>query len=294
MSITIEIAVDSRSKLGEGATWDAAEARLWWVDIHGHLIHCFDPQTGANETIDFGERVSFACRRDAGGLLVTADSGIYTFDPETGARQALHQPEADLPGNRFNDATTDPAGRLWAGTMHDAGKPRKVQGQFYRLDTDLTLSRHFDTAEVTNGLAFSPDGTTMYFSDTAANVRTIFAADYDIATGTPTNIRPFFDTRDLAGRPDGGTVDADGCYWMAGVGGWQVVRITPQGTVDRIIEMPVEKPSKPMFGGPGLQTLFVTTIGSGSEADAAQPHAGSLFAISGLGTCGLPQARFGG
>ena len=155
-------------------------------------------------------------------------------------------------------------------------------------------TRHFDPVFTTNGMCFSPDGRTMYLSDSNPGVRTIWACDYDTDTGTPTNRRVFFDTREVAGRPDGGTVDADGCYWMAGVGGWQLVRITPQGKVDRIVEMPVEKPTKPMFGGPRLDTLFVTSIGMGMEDDPKQPLAGSLFSITGLGVTGVPQPRFAG
>lgn len=291
---TVDVAVASRSKLGEGAVWDVADAALWWVDIKAGLIHRFDPATGRNESHDFGEPVGCLSRRDSGGLIVAAQSGFHLFDPATGARQALADPEADRPGSRFNDGATDLQGRFWAGTMKDDGGPPERVGRFWRYDPDGTVSAHFEPVFTTNGMTFSPDGRTLYLSDSNPEVRTIWACDYDPDTGTPSNRRVFFDTRAVAGRPDGGTVDADGCYWMAGVGGWQLVRITPAGKVDRIVEMPVEKPTKPMFGGPRLDTLFVTSIGMGYEADPAQPEAGSLFAVTGLGVTGLPQPRFAG
>ncbi|MEM0908113.1 MAG: SMP-30/gluconolactonase/LRE family protein [Pseudomonadota bacterium] len=294
MASQVERVVASRSMVGEGAVWDEADAALWWVDIPQNLIHRFDPSTGQNTSIDFGEPVGCLARRDAGGMVVAAKSGFYLFDHGTGERRALVDPEPDLKGNRFNDGGTDPSGRFWAGTMKDDGGPPERVGQFYRMDADHTVSAHFDKVFTTNGLAFSPSGDTLYYSDSNRDVRTIWACDYDLATGTPSNRRVFFDTRSVAGRPDGGTVDADGCYWMAGVGGWQVVRLTPSGKVDRIIDMPVERPSKPMFGGPGLDTLFVTSIGINLQDDPAQPEAGNLFAITGLGVTGVPQARFKG
>ena len=134
----------------------------------------------------------------------------------------------------------------------------------------------------------------MYFSDSNPDIRKIWSCDYDTETGLPTAAELFFDTNAVAGRPDGGTVDAEGCYWQAGVGGWQLYRLSPDGVVLMTIDMPVEKPTKPMFGGAKLDTLYVTSIGAGVEGDPRQPDAGGLFAISGLGVSGLPQARFAG
>jgi sugar lactone lactonase YvrE len=227
-------------------------------------------------------------------LVVSAKTGLCLFHPETGERTPLGDPETHLTTNRFNDGTTDLQGRFWAGTMHDQAQPRDLQGQFYRLDTDHSINARFDKVHVANGLGFSPDGTTMYLSDSEPSVRMIWKCAYDTATGEPGPLQPFFDTRAVAGRPDGATIDADGCYWMAGVGGSQIVRLAPEGKIDRIIDMPVEKPTKPMFGGPQLDTLFVTSIGEGYEKNKEQQEAGHLFAITGLGVTGLPQTRFAG
>lgn len=292
--LTIECVVDSHSKTGEGAFWDVRSQVLWWVDIPAGLIHRFDPASGTNETIEWGEPVGCLAPKREGGLLLATRTGFYDFDPATGARTAIVDPEADMPGNRFNDGTTDMRGRLWAGTMKDGGAPEPL-GRFYRFDPDHHCMPWLDQIYTTNGLAFSPDGRTMYFADSNINVQTIWACDYDLDDGQPTNQRVFFDARQVAGRPDGGTTDSDGCYWMAGVSGWQLYRITPDGRLDRTIDLPIERPSKPMFGGKNLDTLYVTSIGSGLTpgSEDRQPHAGGLFALTGLGVSGVEQVAFG-
>ena len=291
--MNIECVVDSRSELGEGAVWDTQSQCLWWVDIMGELVHRFDPATGKDDTWPIGEPVGSLAVRASGGLVLATKSGFHLFNPDTGEKTFVADPEADKPANRFNDGGTDRQGRFWAGTMQQDGD-RKPVGSFYRFDPDLSATKMMSDLTVTNGLAFSPDGKTMYASDTGAAVRTVWAFDYDTETGTPSNRRVHFDTNGMDGRPDGGTIDADGCYWYAGVGGWQVVRLTPNGKVDRVIEMPVEKPTKPMFGGKNLDVLYVTSLSQGLDPERPQPQAGSLFAITGLGVGGVPEVRFQG
>ncbi|MFK8079063.1 MAG: SMP-30/gluconolactonase/LRE family protein [Granulosicoccus sp.] len=293
-AITIECVLNIHSKLGEGAVWDSASQRLWWVDITAGLIHAFDPSSGNNQTWDWGEPVGCMAVRESGGLLLATRTGFHFFDPETGQREALSNPESGAP-SRFNDGTTDTEGRFWAGTMKAGGEPEKI-GRFYRFDKNHQTVAFFDNVFTTNGLAFSPDGRTLYFSDSNPAVRTIWCCDYDPDSGHPGTPRVFFDTCQVEGRPDGGTVDADGCYWMAGVSGWQLVRITPQGKVDRIVNMPIEKPTKPMFGGNNLDVLYVTSIGGDTSTGLAegQPLAGGLFAVTGLGVKGVEQTRFAG
>ncbi len=291
--MNIECVVQSRSQIGEGAVWDERAQVLWWVDIPAGLIHRFDPATGKNQSTAFGEPVGCLAVREGGGLVLAAKTGFYFFDPDTGSRQAISDPEAHLPDNRFNDGATDPRGRFWAGTMKDGGQPER-QGRFYRLDADGTVTPWQGGIYTTNGLAFSPDGRIMYFSDSNAAVRTIWRCDYDPDSGTPGPPQVFFDTKEMPGRPDGGTVDADGCYWQAGIDGWQLYRITPDGRIDMTVDMPVERPSKPMFGGPDLDILFVTSLGIGLTDPGSQPEAGSFFAVTGLGVSGVPQSRFAG
>ena len=293
MGVEVTCIVPSRSQVGEGAVWDDRAGVLWWVDIPAGLIHCYDPSTGENTTIEYGEPVGCLAVREGGGLVLATKSGFWFFDPETGERKAIADPEADMPENRFNDGTTDPMGRFWVGTMKDGGAPEAL-GRFYCLDADLSVTPWRGGIFTTNGLAFSPDGQVMYFADSNRDVRTIWRAPYDLETGTPGEPEVFFDTQAVAGRPDGGTVDADGCYWQAGIDGWQLYRITPEGQVDRTIDLPIERPSRPMFGGPGLDVLYLTSLGVGLTEGRAQPEAGSLFQITGLGVKGLPQTRFRG
>lgn len=293
MGVSIDVALDSRSILGEGPVWDVEDQCLWWVDIKGHLVHRHDPVSGINQQFDVGEPVGCLAVRRTGGLMLATQSGFHAFDPGTGEKTAIHDPEAHLEGNRFNDGTTDRQGRFWAGTMRDDGTPEK-RGTFYRMDADLSVTPMLDGFFTTNGSAFSPDGRVMYMSDSNADVQTVWAFDYDIDDGSIRNRRVFFDARRVDGRPDGGTVDAEGCYWMAAISGWQIVRITPEGDVDRTIELPIERPTKPMFGGSGLDTLFVTSLSLGLTPGRDQPHAGSLLAITGLGVTGIPEVRFGG
>ncbi|WP_193141429.1 SMP-30/gluconolactonase/LRE family protein [Meridianimarinicoccus sp. MJW13] len=289
----IECVSEVRASLGEGAVWDDRANVLWWVDIPRGHVHSLDPVSGAETHHEVGEPVGCLAVREAGGLLLATRSGFWFYDPETGDKTPISDPEADRPMNRFNDGTTDAQGRFWAGTMRDGGSDTP-DGAFYRLDPDLTVTLWRDNIYTTNGLAFSPDGKTMYFSDSYPAVRTIWACDYDTETGTPGTPEVFFDTNAVAGRPDGGTVDAEGCYWQAGVSGWQVYRISPEGEVLLTIDMPVEKPTKPMFGGPDLDILFVTSLAGGLTEGSHQPDAGRLFAITGLGVRGVPQTRFAG
>lgn len=295
MPLDISCVVDARAEIGEGAFWDEAERALFWVDIPKGRLYRYDPATAENRRWDLGEPLGCLALRAQGGAVVALKSGLHAFDLATGAKELLAAPEADRPQNRFNDGAVDPRGRFWAGTMK-MDPPPEPTGAFYRLDPDRSCRRFWDGTFTTNGLAFAPDGRTMYLSDSNPDVRTIWACDYDLDTGEPGPRRVFFDTRAVAGRPDGGTVDADGCYWMAGVGGWQLVRLTPEGVIDRIVDVPIEKPSRPAFGGRNLDTLYVTSLGVGLTpgTEARQPQAGGLFAITGLGVRGLPQPRFAG
>ncbi len=294
MPLAIDCIVDSRSGVGESPFWDHRAGLLWWVDIPAGLVHCHDP-AGDDRSWKWGEAVGCLAVREAGGLLLATRSGFHCFDPDSGAREAIADPEAELPDSRFNDGATDPCGRLWAGTMSERGDgvPR---GRFYRLDPDFRVSAHLDRYHMTNGLAFAPDGARMYFSDSAPEIRMLWCCNYDPDSGEAGDPQPFFDTRSVAGRPDGGAVDADGCYWMAGVGGWQLLRLTPDGEIDRVIEMPVERPTKPAFGGRDLDVLYVTSSAHGIThgTESRQPQAGGLFAVTGLGATGVAQKRFAG
>jgi L-arabinonolactonase len=292
--LQVDCVLDAKAQLGEAAVWCGREQALWWVDIEEPALHRFDPATGADRSWPMPSRIGCFALRERGGMVVALEDGFHFLDPETGALEAIVDPEPDKPGNRFNDGTTDPVGRFVAGTMPLG--PREPVAALYRLWPDRRCEKLFDGLTVTNGCAFSPDGRTFYFADSESSVRTIWACDHDPDSGAVTNRRVFVDTHGLAGRPDGGTVDAEGCYWMAGVGGWQLVRFTPDGKVDRIVDLPVERPTKIAFGGKDLDVLYVTSIGKGPTpgTETRQPQAGGIFAVRVPGVRGLPQPRFAG
>lgn len=287
--VDVDCVLDIRAKVGEGAVWDDRDQALWWVDIQSCTLNRFDPATAINTPWTLPRRIGCFAPREQGGHVVAMQDGFAFFDTATGQLEPIADPEAHLPDNRFNDGTVDPAGRLIAGTMPMGS--RDPVAAIYRLWPDRRWDRLWGDMVISNGMAFSPDGRTFYFADTEASRRTIWSCDYDADSGAVGPQRVFVDTHGRPGRPDGGTVDADGCYWMAGVGGWELVRYTPGGEVDRVIPMPVEKPTKIAFGGRELDTLYVTSI---LADDPKQPQAGGLFAMRVPGVKGLPTWRFAG
>ncbi len=280
------------ARLGECPLWSTVEECLYWVDIEGRSVHRFDPATGTDDTRNtVGRPGSRAVTGEPGRLLVATEHAVGWFDWESGSFAPWLELEPSGTQNRLNDGRCDPAGRFWVGSMWQRPDDRRFNGMLHRVDPSGTVTTFRRQIGVSNGLAFSPDGRTMYFADSLH--RTVWAYDYDAATGTPTNERVFTDFSGLPGSPDGACVDEDGGYWIACVFGWAVARLTPDGSIDRIIEVPVEKPTMPAFGGPGLDTLFVTSIagGSGDEPAADQPCAGGLLALD-VGTRGIPEPRF--
>ncbi|MCW6510779.1 SMP-30/gluconolactonase/LRE family protein [Lichenifustis flavocetrariae] len=287
----VRCVVDARNKLGEVPVWDVAEQALYWVDIEGRLLQRYEPATGAVERWHFQERVCALALRETGGLVLALASGFAFFDPPTGAIRRLAAPESHLPTNRMNDGKCDRRGRFWAGTMDDG--LRAPSGALYRLDPDLSCHRMEGGIGISNSLAWSPDDRVFYFADSLR--RTIFAYDFDVATGRLGKRRVFTDCADQPGTPDGSTVDAEGFLWNAQWDGWRLVRYAPDGRVDRVVLLPVQKPTSCMFGGTDLRTLYVTSAVWDLEGDAlaAQPHAGGLLALD-VGVGGLPEPRFAG
>ena len=280
---------------GESPVWDARLRKLYWVDIDGHAVHRFDPVTQLDEACDVGEQVgSVALRPETGQLLIATRSGLHFLDFATGDKRLVCSPEPGMPLNRMNDGRCDPSGRFWVGSMRDPSSPLDRYGALYKLERDSSCSQVLAGLGTSNGLAFSPDAKTMYLSDSNTMVRTIWTFDFDAAAGTINNRRLFADTHGLDGRPDGACCDADGGYWSAHIDGGQVVRYDPAGKSDTTVTLPVKWPSMCAFGGPRLDTLFITTIRrSGAQADwPEQPLAGSLFACV-PGVRGLPEPVFG-
>lgn len=287
----VEIAVACRDRLGETPLWCERTGRLWWIDIEEPKVESWDPATGRHEAMPVEAEWlgSLALTGQDREHLVAVDLALHRRDAATGALTLLAQVERDL-DNRLNDGRVDPRGRLWIGSMDN--QLHRPNGALYRVDPDGTVTRMLDGVVVSNGIAFTPDGRTLYFTDTRNF--TTWAFDVDPDDGTISNRRVFADYSATGERPDGACVDVDGCLWNAFFAGGRVVRYRPDGGIDRSIPVPVTNPTCVCFGGPDFKTLYVTTAWKFlSDAQlAAEPHAGALLAIEGVGQ-GLPEHRFG-
>ena len=285
--------LEIRSNLGEGPLWQAAERRLYWLDLLRPAIYRFDPASGRNEQMraEIGGYVGGLVFRGRGGWIVVREDGISAVDAVSGQRQVLLQPEADLPGNWFNDCKCDRQGRLWTGSA-DRGE-KEASGGLYVIDAGLRTRKVDSGIICANGPAFSPDGKMAYFAD--SYVRRIFRYDIDPASGEVGPRRPFATIPEDAGFPDGMTVDAEGFLWNAHWDGWRLTRYAPDGRIDRVIKLPVPRPTAPAFGGDDLATLYITSANGGlSEAQLKEaPLSGSLFACD-PGVRGLPEPSFAG
>jgi sugar lactone lactonase YvrE len=258
------------------------------------MLYCW---TAADHTVKHWqapEMIACIAFQGESGFIAGMESGVFAVrigDGDTlAARPVAQVNHADSP-MRFNDGRCDRQGRFWAGTMHFDMSLNRTVGAVYRLD-DRGLQQQIDGLIVPNGLAWSPDGQTMYLSDSHPTVRTVWAFDYDVQDGMPTNRRVFIDMNRYPGRPDGAAVDADGCYWICGNDAGMVHRFTPEGRLDRSIELPVKKPAMCAFGGSNLDTLFVTSIRPDHPSVATeQPLAGSVFSFN-PGVKGIPEQSF--
>jgi sugar lactone lactonase YvrE len=270
--------------LGEGPVWDAARQRLWFVDIKGHKLHCFDPDGGSVETWTAPEETCWVVPLADGALIVGAKAGVHRFDSVAGTFERIHAVEPDLPGNRLNDAAVHPDGSIWFGTMDNAeDAPR---GGYYRLSGGTCTALDTEAMVITNGPAFSPSGDTAYFVDTLG--RTILAAPVG-SDGLPGETRLFARLPQDMGYPDGPVVDSAGTVWVGLFGGWGVARFAPDGRLLGRVEFPVANVTKIAFGGDDLRTVYATTARKGlCKAELAQqPHAGDLFTFE-VDVPGLP------
>jgi sugar lactone lactonase YvrE len=272
--------------VGESPLWDPRERRLYWVDIQGKRVHRFDPASGVNETFDLPEIVTCLCFRERGGLLLTLRKNFAFFDPDMGKLELLAAVEPDLPHNRFNDGRVDPQGRFWAGTMGDPAWDQPVGG-LYRFDLDQRVTKMRSDVICSNGTAWSPDGRTMYHTESFRYA--IFAYDFDGETGSLANRRTFAVVdRSLGAFPDGLCVDSEGHVWSNQVGIGRVVRYDPSGAIERQIVLPVPRAVGCAFG----DTLFITSARETMTPQQLQaaPLSGSLFAVT-PGVKGLMTTR---
>lgn len=289
--MTVDLALDAGIGVGECPVWSPDEQAIYFTDIAGATMNRFHPGSGDHTQWEMPEKLCCFAFREQGGFVAAMSSGFAFLDLDTGSVEYINKIEADQPDNRLNDGRCDRQGRFWAGTMHE---PRtRFDGVLYRLGTDLTSTAMAGDVMVSNGLAFSPDSKIMYWSDSRNSK--IFAFDFDADTGDISNRRLFFETTLEQGRPDGATIDAEGYYWSACFMGGRVLRIAPDGSLDREILMPVKNITMVCFGGDDLDTLYITTGNEGlSEAELKDtPLAGALF-VTHPGVAGLLDPKFKG
>ncbi|MGD6751898.1 SMP-30/gluconolactonase/LRE family protein [Streptomyces sp. BH105] len=282
MRIRVEEAVRASAELGEGPTWDPATGRVIWVDILNSRVHTYELGSGRRTVMATEQHVGAAKPRAGGGLVVNLRDGVGSYGPD-GVFAWLHR--EPVPGRRGNDAAVAPDGALWAGSMPYDETPGG--GNLIRVAPDGAVAEVLDDVTISNGTGWSPDGTRMYYVDTPTGRIDVFDVDGERIA----NRRELAAIEGGAGSPDGLTVDADGCVWVALWDGAAVRRYTPEGKLDRVLPLPVSRPTACAFGGADLRDLYVSTARVGLEGP--EPLAGSLLVVPGVGQ-GLAQVAFGG
>lgn len=264
----VDLVVNLGAQLGEGPVWDHRMGRLAWVDILGGLVHHTDIDTGITRTVEVGAPVGALALFGKHDYLLARRNGFATL-----SGTAVEEPIFQEEGTRLNDGSVDPRGRFVIGSMGDGEKP---VGSLYSRDTDGTVRTLFGSVTISNGIAWSADGATMYYVDSALQSVDVF--EYDPATGNPSNRRPWVQIPPAEGTPDGITIDSEGCVWVALWDGGSVRRHSPAGQIIDEIDLPVDRVTSCAFGGPDLDRLFITTASVGIEADARGCDlAGGLF-----------------
>lgn len=284
----LEVVVAADPEVGEGPVWDVRSGRIVWVDILGRRVRLTDPRTGETASLDVPLHVGAVVPRAAGGFVAALQDGFWVVG-DGPPRRIATVAEAG-PDLRFNDGKCDPHGRFWAGTMAYDEAPGAAG--LYRLELDGRATRVLDDVTISNGLAWSDDGRTMFYIDTPT--RRIDAFTFTPATGAIADRRPVVRIGPGLGSPDGLTIDAEGGLWVALWGGGAVHRYL-DGRLDRVIRLPVSQPTSCAFGGPGLDELYITSAweGLGPDARRAQPLAGSLFRVR-PGVRGVPPSVYRG
>jgi sugar lactone lactonase YvrE len=287
-----ELVFDARATLGEGPVWDDRRQLLWWVDIAERLVHRWSPEQGALTPLRAPGRVGAVALRADGGLLLAVEDALWLLDPDGGGAPSrwLALPDAD-PEARLNDGKCDPQGRFWVGTLrYDTAAGG---GRLYRAAADGSIEQVLEGVTISNGLAWSADGRTMFYIDTPT--RRIDAFDFDAQHGTISNRRRVVDLAQVDGSPDGMTIDADDHLWVAMWGGSAVLRCRPdlagdRGEVVERVAMPVRQPTSCTFGGPDLRDLYITSAAEGLPPETGGPQ-GALLRVR-LEVQGAPVSRF--
>lgn len=287
--IPFEVVAPAGQVLGESATWCPRTQALWWVDIRAPQVKRWNSATQVIDVWAMPELCGAVVPTTGSAVVVALRSGLHLLDPLSSGLAALVTVEAGQPEHRLNEAKCDRQGRLWCGSMWDFGK--HPTGGLYRIGPDLGIDKVRSGVTIPNGIGFSPDGRRMVFVDTITG--RIECATYDPEVGMPGPWHTLVDAGVAPGKPDGGTVDAEGCIWSTRFGAGCIARFTPQGRLDRLIQLPVSQPTSCAFGGANLDTLFITsaTQRMAPEALAAEPLAGALLALR-PGVTGLAEPAF--
>lgn len=284
---TLEVPV---AVLGEAPLWDAGAGALLWVDCDQRRLFTLDPEGGAVTTQELPGNPGSYALRVGGGMVMAYRNRLVLADGDLPDAREVETPLLDFATERFNDGACDRRGRFWVGTMDR--KLKEPVGSLYRIDPDLKMTRMESGLVCSNGIAFSPDDRTLYHTDTGAG--TIYAYDYDAGSGDIAGRRTFADFADRTGRPDGCAIDAEGCLWVAQIGGGLVVRLDPAGRRMREIAMPAHSVTSLAFGGADLRTLYVTSASFRPAPDGTRnPAAGLVFAVE-PDVPGLPEPAFAG
>lgn len=279
---------DAVNDIGEGPLWCERDQALYWIDagLEPKTLLRYHPGTRRTDVFALPYRASSLMQRAKGGLVVGFQRGLAVMDPVPAEPRPLELGGVDFGRERFNDSAVDRAGRLWIGSFDRTFK--EPIGKLYRVDAGREAKAMAQGFMMSNGIAWSPDNRTMYFCDSRPG--RIHAYDYDLASGTIANGRVFMEFAGRRGRPDGCAMDSEGCLWVAEIDAGQLLRIAPDGGIERTVSLPITRPTSVAFGGPGLRTLYVTSMTFGLDAAqrAAQPFAGRLLALD-PGVPGLPE-----
>ncbi len=273
-----ELVIDSKSDLGEGPVWNHKTGELIWVNITGKILNFYNPELKNNKEMLTGQMIGTVVPAESGKVMVALENGFYQFDPETGSKIFIADPEEDIPGNRFNDGKCDPAGRFWAGTMSKEGKQRA--GALYRLDADGSVHTMIENVTTSNGIVWSSDHTKMYYIDTPT--QKVMQWDFNNETGDISNPKTAVEIPSEMGYPDGMAIDEKGNLWVALWGGSAVGCWNPAtGELMRTIVVPAKNVTSCAFGDKELGTLYITTARTGTDAEVLEkfPNAGGVFKI---------------
>ncbi|MEM7171772.1 MAG: SMP-30/gluconolactonase/LRE family protein [Pseudomonadota bacterium] len=287
----LECIWQAKAILGEAPLWQAEQQCLYWVDMDGKKILRWNFQDREQKDVPIAHEIGCLAPRQKGGFVAGLENGLAFVDQDLKDLKTFASPEGDLADTRFNDGKCDPRGRFWVGST-DRQEVNPI-GALYMVTPDHQVHKKVSGVTVSNGLDWSPHGTTMYFTDSGAGA--IYAYDFDLETGDLQGRRTFAQVDPAEGLPDGLTVDGEGYIWSARWDGWQICRYAPDGKVDRIIRLPVPRVTSMAFGGPNLDQLFITTARLGMTQDELReaPLSGSLFVME-PGVTGLPAWSFKG